>query len=163
ATLLDDERKNAVLIGPGAGVTERTKAMVMAALKTKAAVVLDADALTCFAADPPALFRAIAARSAPVAMTPHDGEFARLFGAGGEGSKLDRTREAARRSGAVILLKGSDTVVAAPDGRASINATTSPWLATAGTGDVLAGMVLGLLAQRMEPFAAVSAAAWMHG
>lgn len=163
SALLADERKNAVLIGPGAGVGARTKAMVLAALKTNAAIVLDADALTSFAADPHALFTAIASRTAPVAITPHEGEFARLFHANGEGSKVDRARAAAASSGAVILLKGSDTVVAAPDGRVSINATTSPWLATAGTGDVLAGIVLGLLAQRMEPFSAVSAAAWIHG
>ncbi len=163
AALLADERKNAVMLGPGAGVGERLRAMVLAALKSDAAVVLDADALTSFAGDADTLFAAIKSRAAPVVLTPHDGEFTRLFGPLGEGSKLEQARGAAKHSGAILVLKGADTVVAAPDGRASINATTSPWLATAGTGDVLAGMVAGMLAQRMAAFEGACAAVWIHG
>jgi ADP-dependent NAD(P)H-hydrate dehydratase / NAD(P)H-hydrate epimerase len=156
--LLADKRRNAVLIGPGAGVGAETRDKTLATLAAEKRAVLDADALTSFAVDPGTLFSAI---RSPCVMTPHEGEFARLFDPAG--SKPERARRAARQSGAVILLKGADTVIAAPDGRVAINANAPPELATAGSGDVLAGIVLGLLAQGMEPFTAAAAAAWMHG
>lgn len=154
-----DERKNSLLVGPGNGVGVVTRENVLAALATGRATVLDADALTSFTADPGTLFAAI---QGPCVLTPHDGEFAALF-EGMRGSRLERAREAARVSKAVVLLKGPDTIIAAPDGRAAINGNAPPDLATAGAGDVLAGMIVGLLAQGMEPFASACAAAWLHG
>jgi NAD(P)H-hydrate epimerase len=159
-SLLADPRRNAVLLGPGNGVTAQTRDRALAALDGGTRiVVLDADALTVFQDDPDRLFEAIAG---PCVVTPHEGEFARLF-PDLSGDKLACAREAAARSGAVVLVKGADTVVAAPDGAAVINANAPPDLATAGSGDVLAGLVLGLAAQGMGTFDAACAAAWIHG
>jgi hydroxyethylthiazole kinase-like uncharacterized protein yjeF len=156
--LLSDRRYTAFSIGPGAGVNATTRAGTLAMLGTGSPVLLDADAISAFAQGADALFQAI--RGACV-MTPHDGEFLRIFDAAGD--KLTRARRAARRSGAVIVLKGADTVIAAPDGRAIINGNAPPTLATAGSGDVLGGIILGLLAQGMDAFAAAAAGVWMHG
>ena len=165
AGLLDDRRRNAILVGPGAGLNERTRASTLAALATRRAVVLDADAITVFADSAQTLFEAI---DGPVLLTPHEGEFKRLFpemtsvSAKGQG-KVERVRQAAQRSGATVLLKGPDTVIAAPDGRAVINVHAPGSLATAGSGDVLAGIVGGLMAQGLAPLAAGAAASWLHG
>ena len=156
--LLDDARRNVILLGPGGGTTLALRETVLAALATRRSVVLDADALTVFADEPSALIGAIAG---PTVLTPHEGEFARLFTV--EGDKLARARAAAAASRSVIVLKGPDTVIAAPDGRAVVNGNAPPELASGGTGDVLAGMITGLLAQGMDAFSAASAAVWLHG
>lgn len=158
ADLLSDPRRNAIAIGPGAGVNEKTRHAVLTALALRRPTVLDADALTAFASAPTRLFDAIAGTCI---LTPHEGEFERLFDISGD--KLKRARDAARLSGAVVLIKGSDTVIAAPDGRAIINANAPPDLATGGSGDVLTGFIVGLLAQGLDPFLAAAAAVWLHG
>jgi hydroxyethylthiazole kinase-like uncharacterized protein yjeF len=184
AALLEDERLNALCLGPGLGVGAETRGLVAQALKLAGAgatphrpgrsVVLDADSLTAFSEDPQALFDVLHGKAV---LTPHAGEFARLFpdiarklsGPATRGpaySKVDATREAAARAGCVILFKGPDTVIADPSGRCTVNAAVygraTPWLATAGSGDVLAGMITGLLARGLGPMEAAEAAAWLH-
>lgn len=157
--ILEDDRLNAVLVGPGNGVNRTTHDIVLAAAARGRRLVLDADALTVFGDAPDELFRALS--GGDCVMTPHEGEFSRLFRMTGD--KLSRTRAAAAQSGAVVLLKGADTIVAHPDGRAAINENAPPTLATAGAGDTLAGLVLGLMAQHMPAFESACAAAWIHG
>lgn len=161
---LRDTRYTALALGPGFGTGAAQREMILEALRAPAVIVLDADALTAFAEDPDPLFRAIAARAAPVILTPHDGEFARLFPQFADlPNKTGRARRAAALSGAIVVLKGADTVIASPDGRAAINSNAPAWLATAGSGDVLTGIATGLAAQGMPGFEAACAAVWMHG
>jgi ADP-dependent NAD(P)H-hydrate dehydratase / NAD(P)H-hydrate epimerase len=165
---LGDRRLNAVGLGPGLGVNAATCELVLAALAGERSVVLDADAITSFAAEPRRLVQALKTRTRQATiLTPHEGEFSRFFGHLDErvktGSKLERARLATEITGATVLIKGADTVVAAADGRASIAANAPAFLATAGAGDVLTGMATGLLAQGMPAFEAASAAVWLHG
>lgn len=156
--LLADARKNAYLVGPGAGVGADTRLFALSVLAEGRSLILDADGLTSFAEADDGLFEAL---TDGCVLTPHAGEFARMFDI--DGGKLHRARRAAETAGAVIVLKGADTVIAAPDGRAAINTNAPPELATAGSGDVLAGLILGLRTQGMPAFEAACAAVWMHG
>ncbi|MBN9886629.1 NAD(P)H-hydrate dehydratase [Salipiger abyssi] len=173
AALLGDARLNALCLGPGLG-QERARDLVPVALEKGRAVLLDADALSAFAGDPDELFDML---HEGCVLTPHGGEFARLFpdlaeqlaarpATGPAFSRVDVAREAARQAGCTVLLKGPDTVIAAPDGRASVHAAvgarSAPWLATAGAGDVLAGLIAGLMARGLPPFQAACSGAWLH-
>ena len=162
------KRLNAYVIGPGAGVGERTRDFVLTALSAKRVDRAGCGRADEFCWSPEQLFEAIKRAADPqVVLTPHEGEFPRLFSDLSNKyplrSKLERVRDAAERSGAVVLLKGPDTTVASPDGRATIAANAPPWLATAGAGDVLSGMIAGLLGQGVPAFEAASIAVWMHG
>jgi hydroxyethylthiazole kinase-like uncharacterized protein yjeF len=160
--LLEDRRLNAIAVGPGCGVGRETRELVTAALASKAAIVLDADALTSFTDGPNALFVQL---REPAVLTPHEGEFERIFPTLLKRSptRVEAAREAAAAARCTILLKGPDTVIASPDGRVIVNSNAPPTLATAGAGDVLSGMVAGLMAQGMESFGAAATAVWLHG
>ncbi len=163
ADALADPRIRALVLGPGAGVGPILRRRVEMAVATDIPLVLDADALTAFAGETGALASMVNGRGAPVVLTPHEGEFARLFRLPPDMSRLERACEAARLTGAIVVLKGPDTIVASPDATACISRNAPPWLATAGSGDVLAGFVAGLLAQGMDGAHAAAAAVWLHG
>ena len=171
--ILEDERINVLCLGPGLGI-ERAGVLVPVAVAAGRACVLDADALSAYEGRPEALFDLV---TETCILTPHGGEFARLFPDlaaklnapsldGPAYSKVDATREAAARAGCVVLYKGADTVIASPDGRCSVNSAlgerAAPWLATAGSGDVLAGFIAGLLARGFSPMSAAETGAWLH-
>tara|TARA_R110002110_G_scaffold249410_2_gene465604 strand:+ start:2580 stop:4076 length:1497 start_codon:yes stop_codon:yes gene_type:complete len=157
--LLDDPRCGTVLIGPGLGTDDKAGDLVLEACQTAKRLVLDADALSAFQGAPETLLHALPAGAV---LTPHEGEFSRIFPTI-RGDRLSRAREAAAVSGAVIVLKGADSIIASPDGNAVINVNAPPTLATAGSGDVLAGIISGLICRGMAGFPAAAAAVWLHG
>jgi ADP-dependent NAD(P)H-hydrate dehydratase / NAD(P)H-hydrate epimerase len=174
AEMLEDVRFNAICLGPGLGLTQVTADLVRVALETGRPCVLDADALSRFQRAPEGLFDML---HPAAVLTPHGGEFARLFPdiadrlqapakAGPAFSRVDAAREAAARAGCVVILKGPDTVIADPDGHSAVHSAAferaAPWLATAGAGDVLAGLIAGLLARGFAPMQAAPTAAWLH-
>lgn len=160
AEIMKSAKVNAVLLGPGLGRTDDVREIVLDVVKSGRSVVLDADALTAFEDDPAPLFDALHAQCV---LTPHAGEFERLFGKM-RGNRMEQAMEAAQISGAAIVLKGPDTIIAAPDERLPvINTHASPWLATAGAGDVLAGMIAALAGQGVDAVAAAAIAVWIHG
>jgi NAD(P)H-hydrate epimerase len=165
ASHITDSRITSILIGPDTGVEKRTRDFVLAALKADKNLVLDADAITVFGKKPSELFHHIHYSKGQVVLTPHEGEFARLFKRSKDKTqkaKINDVVEAAKQSGAVVLLKGAETVIASPDGKFVVNENAPATLATAGSGDVLAGIITGLLAQRMDSFDAACAGAWIH-
>ena len=166
AELLEDARISTFVLGPGFGTGENARDLALSVLARQRRLVLDADGLTSFGDDPAALFQAVRSAAGETVLTPHPGEFGRLFPDLAEIEKFDRlraARDAARRSGATLLLKGADTVIAHPDGRAAINTTGTPALATAGSGDVLAGLIAAALANGVLAFEAACVGAWLHG
>ena len=160
--LVHNPQNDVILIGPGLGLGALEKSFVLDALASGKSMVLDADVFTNFASSPDLLLKALHARCV---LTPHEGEFERLFGPfmDSRTDRQERIRKAAALAGCIILLKGSETIISDPQGMAVVNTDAPPWLATAGAGDVLAGMILGLIAQKMPVFAAAGAAAWIHG
>jgi NAD(P)H-hydrate epimerase len=162
AKLLSDRRLNAVVLGPGAGTGGSTRDLVAAALATQASIVLDADALTAFAAEPNALFLQL---REPAVLTPHEGEFERLFPGllSRSPTRIEAVRAAAAAAHCTVLLKGADTAIASPGGQVIVNTHAPPTLATAGSGDVLAGIIGGLMAQGLDSWSAAASAAWLHG
>ncbi len=160
---LRDSRKHTYLAGPGNGVSEKTKTNILSILKAQKNCIIDADGITAFSEDRDTLFKAIRNSNSNIVLTPHQGEFKRLFPSLSDKNKLEAAREAARMSSAVIVYKGADTVIASPDGKGVINTNAPPTLATAGSGDVLSGIITGLVAQGMNGFEASSAGVWIHG